>query len=169
VVTRFALLAVLATSACGSSDDYDPLCPEGWEPELTGACTPPARMYEEFPGTSGVFGYVKQRSCAPHCEDIVEELPMQRVMVFPELLPEDCGPDDEFGWNSDPSADPVCGAYLVDEVETDDEGVFTIELPPGDYRLITATKVFDNWEGRKVTLAVGFPQFVSFYFDALPI
>jgi hypothetical protein len=167
-MARCTLYLLLFATACGAPAS-DPLCPDGWDAESTGLCFPPAASYDDFPGSEGIFGYVKQRSCTAHCDDIVQELPAQRVVVFDDTLPSECEPDDEFGWRSDPTADPICRAHVVAEAESDDEGVFTIVLPPGDYLVVTDTVVFDGWDGRRVTVSAGTPRFVELYFDAVPV
>ena len=162
---RVPFYLVLLLTACA---DDGPLSPDEWRGEDTGACSPPERAYDDFPGTAGVFGYVKVRACTAGCDDVFEELPSQRVIVFDDALPDACAPD-ELGWPDDPSLDPVCGEHVVAEAESDDQGRFEIVLPPGDYLVVTDTVVFDAWDGKSVIVAEGFPQFVSFYFDAVPI
>jgi hypothetical protein len=160
-IAPFALFAALAT-ACEAEEV---LCPDGWQGNDTGHCEPPERAYDEFPGTSGVFGYVKERGCTAHCDDIVEELVSQRVIV----LDQRCGEGDESGAFDDPTTLPECDEHVIDEVESDDEGRFEIVLPPGEYSIVTRDNAFERWIFRDITLAEGFPQFVEFYFDDVPI
>ncbi len=155
-------LAALLAAACESDET---LCPDGWAGSDTGHCEPPASVREEFPGESGVYGYVKERGCTAHCDDITEELVSQRVVV----LDERCGESDEFGGLHDPTTESECDEHVVDVVESDDEGRFEIVLPPGDYSIVTRDNEFERWATRDVTIAEGFPQFVEFFFDSVPV
>lgn len=162
-MNRIACLALFAVIACASSDEV--LCPDGWEGSATGHCEPPAAAYEEFPGESGVFGYVKERACSPHCEGLVEELVSQRVIV----LDERCGESDEVGGLHDPTTEAACDEHIIDVVESDDEGRFEVVLPPGEYSIVTRDNAYERWMTRDVTLADGAPQFVEFFFDDVPV
>jgi hypothetical protein len=131
------LLGVAAATACGSPTFVEP-CPAGWLPQESGTlCTPPSSTVDAFTtqlGT-GVFGFVRETrdDATTNYKSITSVLMSgETVQIVPSDTPQPAQ-----------SSTCVLSPNPIASTVTDDQGVFGLSVPPGQYRLESCTAMTD--------------------------
>ncbi len=159
---RWSMGSVLSALVLGCAETSLPLCPAEWEPDEDEGCVATPEAADLVDGSSGVFGFVKSRTCAcgpGDSGDVEEELVVQAVMVFdagPFTL---CGTLDS--WHEGEPPLP-----LVTQVVSD-EGIYAVSLEPGRYCIAAWDYEQGDLEVRQVQIGDDERVEASFVFEQI--